>query len=80
MITYKKPHKSGCPVHLDTFMRGTFNTNGRAEERHCSYCVHYWTGNGQMYCTLRKHRITSARKNGCKLFEHYGNKNTKYLA
>ena len=34
------------------------------QDRHCSLCSHYWSGNGYMYCRLLKQRIT-ARKRPC---------------
>lgn len=64
-------------VTLHTFMRETFNTNRGLDDRHCSTCRHYWTGHGQMYCTVRKTRITARRRNGCKLYEHYGKNDTE---
>ena len=64
-------------VTLHTFMRGTFNTNRGLPDKHCSTCKHYWTGHGQMYCTAQKARITAGRKNGCKLYKHYGEDNIR---
>lgn len=39
-------------------------------ERHCSYCKHYQTINGYMYCALLQKKIT-VRKKPCKDFENY---------
>ena len=45
-----------------------YNTN-MTEDRHCSYCEHYWTNGEMMYCCKLQHRITAARKNGCRHFK-----------
>lgn len=41
------------------------------EDRHCSSCTYFWSGNGCMYCTHPKmqKRVTAGRRNGCKYFE-----------
>lgn len=45
------------------------------EERHCSLCEYYWTGNSYMYCCFLKRRIT-ARKKCCKNFKSFMRKRT----
>jgi hypothetical protein len=45
-------------------------------DKHCSYCRHYWSGNQQMYCCFLKIAITTRRKKTCK---HYDDvRNTEY--
>lgn len=45
-------------------------------EKHCSLCKYYYCHNTSMYCSYPKncHKITSKRKNGCKYFELFNNK------
>ena len=37
-------------------------------DKHCSFCRHYWSGHQQMYCRKLKKGIT-ARKKPCKHYD-----------
>mgnify|MGYP003289826222 CR=1 FL=1 len=41
------------------------------DNKHCSYCKYYYCYNASMYCShpTKCHKITAARKHGCKYFE-----------
>lgn len=64
-------------IILHTFMRELSTRTRGLDSKHCSTCKHYWAGHGQMYCTARKARITARRRNGCKLYKHYGEHDTE---
>lgn len=56
------------------------DTDMDENDRHCSYCKHFWSGHGQMYCTIRTQRITAKRRHGCSLFSSlYPTKTEKTL-
>lgn len=57
----------------------TKKVSNNTEDRHCSSCTYFWSGNGYMYCTHPKmqKRVTAGRRNGCKYFEL--NTGTHYL-
>jgi hypothetical protein len=45
-------------------------------EKHCSLCKYYYCYNASMCCSHPKKcgKITAKRKNGCKYFEAFNNK------
>ena len=45
-------------------------------EKHCSHCKYYYCYNASMCCSHPKKcgKITAKRKNGCKYFEAFNNK------
>ena len=51
MITYKKPHKSGCPVHLDTSYEGVLLTQTKVKKND-TVPIAYTTGRVTDRCTV----------------------------
>ena len=51
------------------------NTLTNDNNIHCSYCKYYYCYNASMYCShpTKCHKITAARKHGCKHFEKINN-------
>lgn len=41
------------------------------DNKHCSYCKYFYCYNASMYCShpTKCHKITAARKHGCKYFD-----------
>lgn len=54
----------------------TNNVGEHIIEKHCSTCKYFYCYNASMFCShpSKQHKITAARKHGCKYWKYYGEK------